>query len=156
MADTSSQVVLKIFKVLEVIDNLCESNSEDEGSDTTYLPSTLNFLEERIRVPSNTAASIQGNEDIRILSTMSPEEIQTKQSENTILCSLKDAEDPLTSYENSEFESRYRFTKETVRDILQMILYGLTKHTKRGQPVPPMVELLITLRFLATGAFEFW
>lgn len=160
MADTSpqqscSQVVMKVLNVMEVIDNICESNSEDEDNDTIYLPSTLDFLEERIRIPSTRAASVEDNEDIRLLSTMSTGENESKQSENTthIHCSLKDAENPLTSYENSEFETRYHFTKETVQDILQMILYGLTKYTKRGQPVPPMVELLITLRFLATGAF---
>lgn len=140
---SSSQVVLKILNVLEVVDYLCESNSEDEDNGTVYLPSTLNFLEQRIRI----ASTFEVNEDIT-----SPEENQLKQNENTIHCSLKDAENPLTSYENSEFETRYRFTKETVQDILQMIIYGLTKYTKRGQPVPPMVELLITLRFLATGA----
>lgn len=144
---SSSQVVLNILSVLEVIDNLCESNSEDENSDTIHLPGTLNFLEQRVHIPST---DLQDNEDIRFLSS---EEKEANQSENTIHCSLKDAENPLASYENCEFESRYGFTKETVQDILQMILYGLTKYTKRGQPVPPMVELLITLRFLATGVF---
>lgn len=158
MAETSpqqtcSQVVLKILNVMEFIDNLCESNSENEDNDTIYLPSTLDFLEQRIRAPTTRAASVQDNEDIRLLSTVPTKEIESKQSENTIHCSLKDAENPLTSYANSDFEIRYHFTKETVQDILQMILYGLTKYTKRGQPVPPMVELLITLRFLATGAF---
>lgn len=67
---------------------------------------------------------------------------------------LKDSKNPLESMDENEFLEKYKFTKEVTNEILQMILYGLKKYTNRGHPVPPIIELLITLRFLATGDFQ--
>lgn len=64
---------------------------------------------------------------------------------------LIDGQNPLEILSNEQFVKIYRFSKECVEDILQMISYGLTKCTNRGKPFSPMVQLLITLQFLATG-----
>lgn len=64
---------------------------------------------------------------------------------------LIDGQNPLEVLSTEQFVNRYRFSKECVEDILQMIAYGLTKFTNRGKPFPPIVQLLITLQFLATG-----
>lgn len=67
---------------------------------------------------------------------------------------LRDAENPLEVMSDSEFSRDFRFSKNTVQDILKMLSYGLAKSTNRGQPVSPICELLITLRFLATGSYQ--
>lgn len=67
---------------------------------------------------------------------------------------IKDSNNPMESMNEEEFLQKYKFTKEVTNEILQMILYGLRKYTNRGHPVPPIIELLITLRFLATGDFQ--
>lgn len=67
---------------------------------------------------------------------------------------LMDGENPLEIIPTDHFIKNYRFSKECVQDILQMISYGLSKFTNRGKPFSPMVQLLITLQFLATGTEE--
>lgn len=67
---------------------------------------------------------------------------------------LRDAQNPLEVMSDNEFSRAFRFSKDTVQDIMKMLSYGLAKNTNRGQPVSPMCELLITLRFLATGSYQ--
>lgn len=67
---------------------------------------------------------------------------------------MRDAQNPLEMMSETEFSRAFRFSKDTVQDILKMLSYGLAKHTNRGQPVSPMYELLITLRFLASGSYQ--
>lgn len=57
-------------------------------------------------------------------------------------------------YNDDEFEQRYRFSKNGVRHILDLINGELQKHTNRNNPVPPELQLLIALRFYATGSFH--
>lgn len=68
---------------------------------------------------------------------------------------LHEIQDPLTIHTDEEFLTIYRFTKIAVKDILDMISYGLTKYDNRGHPVSPIVQLLITLKFLASGEKSF-
>lgn len=56
-------------------------------------------------------------------------------------------------YDDAQFLSRYRFTKATVRELLLML--PLTENAdKRGQPLTPMLQLLVALRFYAHGTFQ--
>lgn len=64
---------------------------------------------------------------------------------------LHDHSNPLDSFTDSEFADRYIFEKPTTVYILGLIEYGLLKPTNRGHPVAPLMQLLVTLRFLATG-----
>lgn len=67
---------------------------------------------------------------------------------------LNDATNPLEIASSNFFRQKYGFSKQTIYDILSMISYGLKKSTQRGQPVNPMAELLITLRFLRVGSID--
>lgn len=116
----------RILRILDVIDQICDTSTDDDDcNDDNDGTTTDDKASKRIRL--------------------------TKESP---LKQLRDIQNPLHRYAAIEFQQRYRFDKETVHDILQMIQYGLTKLTNRGQPVSPMLELLITLRFLATGSFQ--
>lgn len=64
---------------------------------------------------------------------------------------LKDSGNPLEAMEDTEFFNSYKFSKKTIYDVMELIKQGLITHTNRGTPIPPLIELLITLKYLTTG-----
>lgn len=62
-----------------------------------------------------------------------------------------DDSNPFESLTDPLFAHRYIFDKSTAWYILGLIEYGLMKPSNRGHPVTPIMQLLVTLRFLATG-----
>ncbi|KAH7949951.1 hypothetical protein HPB49_017696 [Dermacentor silvarum] len=67
--------------------------------------------------------------------------------------SLRDRRTPMELYEDDMFFARYRFTKETVRELLAFLPIG-ANDDNRGLPLPPMLQLLVTLRFYGAGTFQ--
>lgn len=68
---------------------------------------------------------------------------------------IRDMQDPFVFFEDDEFIKRYRFKKENVREVvLPLIFQQLIKDNNRGLPIPPALQLLIALRFYATGNFQ--
>ncbi|KAH7940930.1 hypothetical protein HPB49_008165 [Dermacentor silvarum] len=66
---------------------------------------------------------------------------------------LRDRLNPMEVYDDYEFLCRYRFTKRTVQQLLDRL--PLRENTDgRGFPVPPLLQLLITLRFYGAGTFQ--
>lgn len=66
---------------------------------------------------------------------------------------FRDRTNPLEVLEEDEVFERYRFRPQTIGYILTL-LPELMSPTKRNMPLPPLLQLLITLRFLATGAIH--
>lgn len=64
---------------------------------------------------------------------------------------IRDVENPMESYREDEFIRRYRFPKFIVREILELFGDDLRRINNRGLPVPPLIQLLIALRYYATG-----
>nr|XP_037288690.1 LOW QUALITY PROTEIN: putative nuclease HARBI1 [Rhipicephalus microplus] len=56
-------------------------------------------------------------------------------------------------YDEERFHARYRFTKHAVRQLLSMLPLQ-ESGDNRGQPVPPMLQLLMALRFYGAGTFQ--
>ncbi|KAH7955547.1 hypothetical protein HPB52_001243 [Rhipicephalus sanguineus] len=50
---------------------------------------------------------------------------------------------PMELYDEEQFHARYRFTKNAVRQLLAMLPLQESGDNNRGQPVPPMLQLLI-------------
>ncbi|KAI4463265.1 hypothetical protein MML48_4g00015453 [Holotrichia oblita] len=68
---------------------------------------------------------------------------------------IRDMQNPIEYYNNFEFKRRYRFDKRIVNDVLLPMVNGhLEKPSNRGLPLPPMLCLLITLRYYATGNYQ--
>lgn len=65
--------------------------------------------------------------------------------------SLHDWQNPLERYTNEEFHSRFRFSKDAVGQLYTKVHPSIAQ---RQHAVPPMIQLLITLRFYATGHFQ--
>jgi len=62
---------------------------------------------------------------------------------------------PMTDYGDIAFKSRYRLTKESVIELLGLIMQHLPEEKLYGRkPVPPLEQLLITLRCLAEGNYQ--
>lgn len=55
---------------------------------------------------------------------------------------------------DDDFRRRFRFSKETVQRILDLIHDRIATRTKRNRATDPMHRLLLTLRFYATGTYQ--
>lgn len=88
-------------------------------------------------------------------------------SDNSSLSSLSDNENPIplprvirnrsNPFENlgeEEFKIRFRFDKHTVMEIVHQIDHHLKPMTLRNKSISSLDQLLVTLRFYATGAFQ--
>lgn len=67
---------------------------------------------------------------------------------------IRDAENPMEFYSNEEFKIRYRFTKNTVIDLIFPLIDWPEITNNRGLPIPSILMLLATLLFYATGNFQ--
>ncbi|KAH7940689.1 hypothetical protein HPB49_003554 [Dermacentor silvarum] len=56
-------------------------------------------------------------------------------------------------YDDDEFITRYRFTKQTVRELLAFLPLE-TSGDNRGLPLTPLLQLLVALRFYGAGTFQ--
>jgi len=59
----------------------------------------------------------------------------------------------LTELSNEEMAARYRFANEEVDVLEDLLLEDLERATKRNKTLTVRAMILITLRFLTTGAF---
>ncbi|XP_053378145.1 putative nuclease HARBI1 [Mercenaria mercenaria] len=59
---------------------------------------------------------------------------------------------PLEVLSRSEIRQRYRFHPKSIVFLLGMIFNALESPTFRSSPLPPMISLLVTLQFFASGA----
>ena len=67
---------------------------------------------------------------------------------------LRDRLNPLEFYDAEEFLVRYRFTKETVLELNRKTGPTVKHGSDRNAAAPPMLQLLVALRFYATGCFQ--
>ena len=61
--------------------------------------------------------------------------------------------DPLTSYTDSELRCRYRFGRDAINYIVGLVADDIMPETNRNHAVSAEMQVLITLRYLASGSF---
>ncbi|XP_061190084.1 putative nuclease HARBI1 [Saccostrea echinata] len=66
---------------------------------------------------------------------------------------VKDRLNPMEVYTDDELYERFRFRRPTIVYLMTLIEHKLINTTK-NQALPPLLQLLVCLRFLATGAFH--
>ena len=66
---------------------------------------------------------------------------------------FRDRSNPLEDLDPEEVFKRYRFRPPTILYILEIIL-PVQRPTNRNCPLPPLLQLLLCLRFLATGSIH--
>ncbi|XP_052807745.1 putative nuclease HARBI1 [Mya arenaria] len=65
---------------------------------------------------------------------------------------FKDRANPLERLSRVEVRERYRFYPETIVMIVGVVFNELDAVTRRSLPLPPLLSVLVTLQFFATGA----
>ena len=65
---------------------------------------------------------------------------------------FRDRANPLEMLSRVEIRERYRFFPETIVMIVASLFPALDTPTGRSMPLPPLLSLLVTLQFFATGA----
>jgi hypothetical protein len=67
---------------------------------------------------------------------------------------IRNREDPFELLDDREFKQRFRPSKMTVANLLEEIGPAIEPKTNRNKSINARLQLLITLRFYATGAFQ--
>ena len=57
-------------------------------------------------------------------------------------------------YDEEQFRSRFRLTKDGFREILNIIEEDISAHNERGNPIRAGIKHLLALRYYATGTFQ--
>ena len=68
-------------------------------------------------------------------------------------CYLRDLTDPFRMLDDEEFQFRYRFSKVAVHQLFDAISADQELQCRK-HAVPPLLQLLVCLRFFATGHFQ--
>ncbi len=74
-----------------------------------------------------------------------------RRAERIYRCEIDDV---LMYYSDTELHQRYRFGRQTIRYITRLVEDEISPTTNRSQPVSVTTQVLITLRFLASGSFQ--
>ena len=61
--------------------------------------------------------------------------------------------DPLESYTENELRSRYRFGRESLQIIVDLLSEEIASTTRRSHLLSAKEQVLTTMRFLASGSF---
>ena len=67
---------------------------------------------------------------------------------------LRDRFHSLEEYDEEAFRLRFCLRKDSVSDLVKILTEDLEHQTRRGLPLTPMQQVLIALRFYATGTFQ--
>ena len=66
---------------------------------------------------------------------------------------LADRDNPLEHFSDDELFARFRFRAETIMFIVGRVYGKLEQYSRRSGSLPVLTQVLVTLRFLATGSF---
>lgn len=67
---------------------------------------------------------------------------------------FRERTDPFEIYSEEEFKIRFRFSKVTVNELLYMIGENLEPLTRRNHSISSKLQLVVALRYFATGTFQ--
>ena len=67
---------------------------------------------------------------------------------------IRDRMNPLENYSEEDIFNRFRFRLPTIMYIMNTIEHSINHNSKKNCALPPVLQLLTCLRFLATGAFH--
>jgi hypothetical protein len=67
---------------------------------------------------------------------------------------IRDRINPFELFTGPEFIRRFRFSKQNVVTIIELISVDISPKADRHFAVPPHLQVLIALQFYATGAFQ--
>ena len=59
----------------------------------------------------------------------------------------------IDDYSDEELRVRYRFRRESILFITNLVAGDISRNTQRNHALPPLLQVLIALRFYASGSF---
>ena len=59
----------------------------------------------------------------------------------------------LNDFNEEHFKSRYRFGKESINFLVNLLSDDLKRRTARSHAIDPLIQILVALRFYASGSF---
>jgi hypothetical protein len=66
----------------------------------------------------------------------------------------REIDNMLQYYDDNELRKRYRFGRQTINYIVNLVRDEISPETNRSHAVSATNQVLITLRFLASGSFQ--
>jgi hypothetical protein len=66
---------------------------------------------------------------------------------------IRDRENPFELQDDVEFKKRFRLNKTTLMKLVHLIGNAIEPRTRRNKSLDARAQILITLRFYATGGF---
>ncbi|XP_071119318.1 putative nuclease HARBI1 [Haliotis cracherodii] len=76
-----------------------------------------------------------------------------QKQKSTLSRGLVDRQNPLEFMEPEELFMRFRFRAESILFIVSLVCEKLERRSNRSSPLPVLTQVLVALRFLATGSF---
>jgi hypothetical protein len=67
---------------------------------------------------------------------------------------LRDRINPFDLFDEQEFKMRFRFEKQTILWLCDLIGPEIEPIIRRRKPVTALNQILLTMRYLATGGFQ--
>lgn len=67
---------------------------------------------------------------------------------------FKDRTNPLEEYDSTQFLQRFRISKGTFAELVDLVACDLQRPTRRSNALNPAEQLAIALRFYASGSFQ--
>ena len=67
---------------------------------------------------------------------------------------FRDRINPLDKYDDTDFRLRYRFSREVVLTIIDDVQEDLQGRLFKASDIPPSLQVLLAMRFFATGSFQ--
>jgi len=62
--------------------------------------------------------------------------------------------DPMVHYPEEAFKRRYRMSKDSFKQLLVLLERDLTHESDRGNPISAEKQILVAIRYYATGSFQ--
>ena len=59
----------------------------------------------------------------------------------------------IDDFTDEELRARYRFRRESILFITNLVAGDISRNTRRNHALPPLLQVLIALRFYASGSF---
>lgn len=67
---------------------------------------------------------------------------------------FEDRYNPFDELNDSNFRKRFRLSKDSILNLLEILEPSLAPANNKNNPIPALIQILITLRFYATGSFQ--
>ena len=69
---------------------------------------------------------------------------------------FRDRRNPLDHYDDAELVKRYRFSREGIMTITDIVAADVQHPTRRNYALLPYQQVLIALQYYATGTYIMW